>query len=67
MTEASQAALAGLWDWTMLKWYVIPLLAIVFYIYVREMKEARRTGTWDALIAGLTFFGMDFFNETWNG
>jgi hypothetical protein len=24
--DASLAALFGLWDWTMLKWYVIPLL-----------------------------------------
>ena len=67
MTAASQAALSGLWDFSMLKWYVIPLLAVVFYIYVKEMKDARRTGNWDALIAGLTLFGMDFFNETWNG
>jgi hypothetical protein len=67
MTEASIRALSGLWDFTMLKWYVIPLLAIVFYIYTKEMKEARRSGNWDALIAGLTLFGMDFFNETWNG
>ena len=67
MTAASQAALSGLWDFSMLKWYVIPLLAVVFDIYVREMKDARRTGNWDALIAGLTLFGMDFFNETWNG
>jgi len=67
MTDASQAALSGLWDLSMLKWYVIPLLAVVFYIYVREMKDARRTGNWDAIIAGLTLFGMDFFNETWNG
>lgn len=44
-----------------------PLLAIVFYVYAREIKEARRSGNWDALLAGLTLFGMDFFNETWNG
>lgn len=67
MTEASVRALAGLWDFTMIKWYVIPLLAIVFYIYTREMREARRSGNWDAVFAGLTLFGMDFFNETWNG
>jgi len=67
MTEASVRALSGLWDFTMLKWYVIPLLAIVFYIYVREIKEARRSGNWDAVFAGVTLFGMDFFNETWNG
>ena len=67
MTEASVRALSGLWDFTMIKWYVIPLLAIVFYIYVREIKEARRSGNWDAVFAGLTLFGMDFFKETWNG
>jgi hypothetical protein len=51
----------------MIRWYVIPLLAIVFYIYTKEIKEARRSGNWDAIFAGLTLFGMDFFNETWNG
>jgi hypothetical protein len=67
MTEASVRALSGLWDFTMLKWYVIPLLAIVFYIYTKEIREARRSGNWDAIFAGMTLFGMDFFNETWNG
>ncbi len=67
MTEASVRALSGLWDFTMLKWYVIPLLAIVFYIYTKEIKKARRSGNWDAIFAGVTLFGMDFLNETWNG
>jgi len=31
-TPASQLALQGLRDLTTLKWYVIPLLAIIFYI-----------------------------------
>jgi hypothetical protein len=51
----------------MMKWYVIPLLAIVFYIYAKEIRKARTSRNWDAIIAGLTLFGMDFFNETWNG
>ena len=34
---------------------------------LREIKEARSTGNWDAVYAGLTLFGMDFVNETWNG
>jgi hypothetical protein len=51
----------------MLKWYVIPLLAIVLYIYATEMRKARSSGNWDPILAGLTLFGMDFFNETWNG
>ncbi len=67
MTEASRMALNGLRDLHTLKWYVIPLLAFVFYIYVKEMKKAKKSGNWDAIFAGLTIFGMDFFNETWNG
>lgn len=67
MTKATEQALNGLRDLTMLKWYVIPLLAIVFYIYVTEIKKARENGNWEAVLAGLTLFGMDFFNETWNG
>ena len=67
MTQATLQALDGLRDLSMLKWYVIPLLAIVFYIYTQEIKKARETRNWDAVLAGLTIFGLDFFNETWNG
>ncbi len=67
MTPASQQALQGLRDLSTLKWYVIPLLAIVFYIYTAEMKKAKESGNWNAIFAGLTVFGMDFINETWNG
>ncbi|MEI7590535.1 MAG: hypothetical protein WCJ49_04420, partial [Deltaproteobacteria bacterium] len=67
MTEASERALLGLRDLHTLQWYVIPLLAIVFYIYATEIKKARGNGDWNAIFAGLTIFGMDFFNETWNG
>ena len=67
MTPASEMALQNLRDLTTLKWYVIPLLAIVFYIYTSEIKKARKSGNWDAIFAGLTLFGVDFINETWNG
>ena len=67
MTPATEQALSGLRDLSMIKWYIIPLLAIVFYIYTREIKEARQTKNWNAVLAGLTIFGVDFFNETWNG
>ena len=67
MTPASEMALQNLRDLTTLKWYVIPLLAIVFYIYTSEIKKARNSGNWDAIFAGLTLFGVDFINETWNG
>ncbi len=36
MTPATQQALSGLRDLSMIKWYIIPLLAIVFYIYTRK-------------------------------
>ena len=67
MTEATIQALNGLRDLAMIKWYVIPLFAIVYYIYTKEIKQARQTGNWNAVLAGATIFGVDFFNETWNG
>jgi len=67
MTEATVQALNGLRDLSTLKWYVIPLLAIVMYIYAKEIKDAKRTGNWNAVFCGLALFGSDFFNETWNG
>lgn len=67
MTQATIQALNGLRDLSTLKWYVIPLLAIVFYIYTKEIKDAKKTGNWNAVLSGLAIFGADFFNETWNG
>ena len=67
MTPASVKALENLRDLSTLQWYVIPLLAIVLYIYVTEIKKARSSGDWNAVFAGLTVFGIDFINETWNG
>lgn len=67
MTEASLRALQGLRDPSTLQWYVVPLLAILFYVYVTEVREARATGKWEVVHAGVTLFGMDFLNETLNG
>ncbi|MDT8273011.1 MAG: hypothetical protein RRA35_07435 [Desulfomonilia bacterium] len=67
MTEATLQAFDGLRDLSMVKWYIITLLAIVFYIYAKEIKLAKETGNWNAVLAGFTIFGVDFFNETWNG
>jgi hypothetical protein len=66
-TEASRRALVGLRTFSTLKWYVIPLLLVVVYIYTKEIKESRATGNWDPILAGLVLFGCDFFNESWNG
>ncbi len=67
MTPASIQALQELRDLSTIKWYVIPLLAIVFYIYTLEIKKAKQSGNWNAVLAGFTIFGVDFINETWNG
>ncbi|HQO65547.1 MAG TPA: hypothetical protein PLI66_02350, partial [Spirochaetales bacterium] len=67
MTEATVRALTGLRDLTTIQWYVIPILAVVFYIYTIEIKKARASGDWNAVIAGAAVFGADFFNESWNG
>ncbi|MBN1533801.1 MAG: hypothetical protein JXA20_14115 [Spirochaetes bacterium] len=67
MTEASTTALIGLRDLATMKWYAIPLLACVFYVYTAEIKKARESGNWDAIVAGLALFGTDFLFETVNG
>ncbi|HUX37791.1 MAG TPA: hypothetical protein VMV44_07800 [Rectinemataceae bacterium] len=66
MTEATLRALSGLRDPSTIQWYVIPLLAIVFYIYATEVSRARTSGNWDAIVAGAAVFGADFLNETIN-
>ncbi len=67
MTEATLQALDGLRDLSTVKWYAITILAIVIYIYTKEIKLAKQTGNWDAVLSGVAIFGVDFFNETWNG
>jgi len=67
MTESARQALVGLRDFTTLQWYVVPLLVLLFYIYVVEIRAARRSGNWDAVIAGVTLFSADFVNESING
>jgi len=47
-------------------WYIIPLLAIVLYIYGVEIKKARETNNWNTVFAGLTVLGLDLINEIWN-
>lgn len=63
MTEYSAMALKILRDPTQFKWYVIPLFLVVIYIYVSEIEKKN----WKAVFAALSFWGMDWFNEIWNG
>jgi hypothetical protein len=61
--ESAQQALAILRDPNQFQWYVIPLFALVVYVYAVEIERQR----WDFILAGLAFWGMDWFNEIWNG
>jgi hypothetical protein len=62
MTEASRQALEILRDTSLFQWYVVPLFAIAVYVYAVEIERRN----WSIVLAGLAFFGMDVFNETWN-
>jgi hypothetical protein len=62
-TESATRALAILRDGSQWQWHVIPLLALVLYIYANEIERRR----WDVVFAGLAVWGMDWFNEIWNG
>jgi hypothetical protein len=62
MTPSALQALSILRDGSQFKWYVIPLLAFVFYVYTVEAEKRN----WNLVLAGLAFWGMDWFNEIWN-
>ncbi len=62
LTESAQQALSILRDPATFQWYVIPLLAIFFYVYTIEVQKR----DWSIVLAGLTFWGMDWINEIWN-
>lgn len=61
-TDFAQKALDNLRDGSQFQWYVIPLLAIVVYIYVNEVEKRN----WNMVFAGLAFWGMDWINEIVN-
>ncbi|MFH1135384.1 MAG: hypothetical protein V1816_04785 [Pseudomonadota bacterium] len=62
-TEAAQRALGVLRQGSSFEWYVIPMLAFVFYVYAVEVERKN----WNLIFAGLAYWGMDWFNEIWNG
>lgn len=61
-TEAASQALEILRDGSQFQWYVIPLMALVLYVYHVEVERRN----WNLVFAGLAFWGMDWFNEIWN-
>lgn len=62
-TESASQALEILRNPITFQWYVIPLFALVVYVYTVEVERRN----WSLVFAGLAFWGMDWFNEIWNG
>ncbi len=62
LTDYARQALEILRDGSQFQWYVIPLLALVFYVYVTEIEKRN----WNLVFAGLAFWGMDWINEIVN-
>jgi len=62
LTEASRDALNILRDSSLFQWYLVPLFALVVYVYAVEVERRN----WSVVLAGLAFYGMDLFNEIWN-
>jgi len=63
MTESASQALSILRDPAQFQWYVITLFALVVLAYANEVERKN----WSLVFAGLAFWGMDWFNEIWNG
>lgn len=61
-SDYAQQALAHLRDPSDFRWYVIPLLVIVLYIYHDQLGRKN----YGVVFAGLALWGMDWFNEIWN-
>jgi len=61
-TESAAQALRILRDVSLFQWYVIPLFALVVYVYAVEIERKN----WSLVLAGLAYWGMDWFNEIWN-
>jgi hypothetical protein len=63
MTDFALQALSRLRGGGNFQWYVIPLLAFVFYAYTVEAEKRN----WNLILAGLAFWGADWLNEIING
>lgn len=62
-TQSALQALKILRDGSQFQWYVITLFALVVYVYAVEIERKH----WSLVFAGLAYWGMDWFNEIWNG
>ncbi len=62
-TDSAQRAMQILRDGSQFEWHVIPFLALVLYVYANEIQKR----DWNVVFCGLAVWGMDWFNEIWNG
>ena len=62
-TDSARQALENLRITDHFQWYVVPLLLVVVYMYAVEAEKRN----WSVIFAGLALWGMDWFNEIWNG
>lgn len=62
LTDSAAQALSILRDGSHFQWYVIPIFALVVYVYSVEIERRN----WSLVLAGLAFWGMDWINEIWN-
>jgi hypothetical protein len=62
VTESSLQALSMLRDPSHFQWYLIPLLAFVIYVYFVEVERQ----AWNVVMAGLAFYGLEWFLEILN-
>jgi hypothetical protein len=60
--QATEAALELLRNGNPFQWYVITLLALVFYVYFREMKNKN----WNSIAAGLSLYMVHWMAEIIN-
>ena len=61
--ESAATALQMLREGSQFQWYVIPLFALVVYVYAQEIEREN----WSLVFAGLAYWGMDWINEIGNG
>ena len=62
-SDAAAQALKILRNGETFQWFVIPLFALIVYVYAVEVEKKN----WSLVFAGLGFWFMDWFNEIWNG
>src|SRR5512138_1968649 len=60
--EVTSQALSILRNGSQFQWYVIPLLALILYVYINEISKRN----WKGIAAGLALYGVHWFFEILN-